>query len=81
MHIEYWWKIQKERDHWEDQGVGEWLILKLISETLDLAQNRDQWQVLRNTSMNLRVPLSAGKNLNSGLTDGFSRRAQLYELS
>jgi hypothetical protein len=22
MHIEYWWEIQKERDHWEDQDVG-----------------------------------------------------------
>jgi hypothetical protein len=28
MHIEYWWKIQKERDHWEDQDVGGWTILK-----------------------------------------------------
>jgi hypothetical protein len=22
MHIEYWWDIQKGRDHWEDQDVG-----------------------------------------------------------
>jgi hypothetical protein len=27
MHIGYRWKIQKERDHWEDQDVGEWTIL------------------------------------------------------
>jgi hypothetical protein len=32
MHIEYWWKSQKERDHWEDQDVGGWTILKRISE-------------------------------------------------
>jgi hypothetical protein len=28
----YWWEIQKERDHWEDQDVGGWTILKLILE-------------------------------------------------
>ncbi|PNF40037.1 hypothetical protein B7P43_G11629 [Cryptotermes secundus] len=28
----YWWESQKERDHWEDQGVGEWTILKWILE-------------------------------------------------
>jgi hypothetical protein len=28
MHIGYWWEIQKERDHWEDQDVGGWTILK-----------------------------------------------------
>jgi hypothetical protein len=30
MHIGYWWEIQKGRDHWEDQDVGEWTILKWI---------------------------------------------------
>jgi hypothetical protein len=30
MHIEYWWESQKERDHWEDQDVGVWTILKWI---------------------------------------------------
>jgi hypothetical protein len=28
MHIGYWWESQKERDHWEDQDVGGWAILK-----------------------------------------------------
>jgi hypothetical protein len=28
MHMGYCWESQKERDHWKDQGVGEWTILK-----------------------------------------------------
>jgi hypothetical protein len=32
MHIGYRWEIQKERDHWEDQDVVEWIILKWILE-------------------------------------------------
>jgi hypothetical protein len=30
IYIGYWWESQKERDHWEDQGVGGWTILKWI---------------------------------------------------
>jgi hypothetical protein len=32
MHIGYWWESQKEADHWEDQHVGGWTILKWILE-------------------------------------------------
>jgi hypothetical protein len=32
MHIGYWWEIQEERDHWEDQDIGGWTILKWILE-------------------------------------------------
>jgi hypothetical protein len=32
MHIGYWWESQKERNHWEDKGVGWWTILKWILE-------------------------------------------------
>jgi hypothetical protein len=32
MHVGYWWKSQKERDDWEDQGVGGWTLLKWIIE-------------------------------------------------
>jgi hypothetical protein len=32
MRIGYWWESQKERDHWEDEGVGGWTILKWILE-------------------------------------------------
>jgi hypothetical protein len=28
MHIGYGWECQEERDHWEDQDVGGWTILK-----------------------------------------------------
>jgi hypothetical protein len=32
MHIGFGWESQKERDHWEDQDVGGWIILKWILE-------------------------------------------------
>jgi hypothetical protein len=32
MHIGYWWEGQKDRDHWKDQDVVEWTILKWILE-------------------------------------------------
>jgi hypothetical protein len=32
MHIGYWWESQKVRDHWNDQDVGGWTILKWILE-------------------------------------------------
>jgi hypothetical protein len=38
-------------------------------------------RALVNTVMNLRGPQNAGKFLNSCTTSGFSRRAQLHEVS
>jgi hypothetical protein len=35
MHIGYWWESGKEGDHWEDQDVGGWTILKWILERED----------------------------------------------
>jgi hypothetical protein len=35
MHIGYWWESQNERDHWEDQDVGGWTILKWTLERYD----------------------------------------------
>jgi hypothetical protein len=31
----YWWESQKERDHWEDQDVGGFTILKWFLERQD----------------------------------------------
>jgi hypothetical protein len=30
MNIGYWWESQKERDNWEDEDVGGWIIVKWI---------------------------------------------------
>jgi hypothetical protein len=32
MNIGYCWESQKERDPWEDQDAGDWVILKWILE-------------------------------------------------
>jgi hypothetical protein len=34
-HIGYSWESQWERDHWEDQDVGGWIILGWILERWD----------------------------------------------
>jgi hypothetical protein len=33
--IDYWWESQRESDHWEDQNVGERIILGWILERWD----------------------------------------------
>jgi hypothetical protein len=50
MHIGYWWETHKERDHYKDQDIRGWIILKWIlreiklggMDWIDLAQDRDQ---------------------------------------
>jgi hypothetical protein len=32
INIVYWWESQKERDHYEDQDIGGWTIIKWILE-------------------------------------------------
>jgi hypothetical protein len=61
LHAGYLWESQTARDHYEDQHVGGWIILKWISgwdgiDWIDLAHDRDQWRALLNTVMKLRVP-------------------------
>jgi hypothetical protein len=53
-----------ERDHWEDQGVGGWTLLKWILGRYDgvvwigliWLRIRDQWRAAVNIVKNLRVP-------------------------
>jgi hypothetical protein len=35
VHTEVWWENLRERDHVDDQGVDERIILKLIFKNLD----------------------------------------------
>jgi hypothetical protein len=61
--IGYWWEIQRKRSCWEDQDVGEWIILGWILERwkggidlIGLAHYRNRWRALVNSVMSLRVP-------------------------
>jgi hypothetical protein len=51
------------------------------TDWINMAQDREQWRVLVNTVMNLRVPQNTGKFFSSCVTGGFSRRAKLHEVS
>jgi hypothetical protein len=47
--IGYVWESQKERDHYEDQDVGGWIILNWILETEDgIVWTGLMWLRLRN---------------------------------
>jgi hypothetical protein len=35
IHIGYWWESQKKTDHWEDQDVYGWAILKMGRKTVN----------------------------------------------
>jgi hypothetical protein len=46
-----------------------------------MTRDADQWRAVVNAVMNLWVPKDVGKFLSSCVTGGFSRRAQLHEVS
>jgi hypothetical protein len=50
-------------------------------DLIDLPEDREQWRALVNTFLNLRIPQNAGKFLNGYTLGGFSRRAQLHDVS
>jgi hypothetical protein len=72
---------RRHRRAWED-------IIKLNfreigwgdMDWINLAQDRDQWQVLVNRVMKLRVAYNSGKFLSSCATVGLSR-TQIYEVN
>jgi hypothetical protein len=35
LHTEFWWRYLRERDHWEDLGVDEKIILKCFFNKWD----------------------------------------------
>jgi hypothetical protein len=60
----FWWESPKERDHWEDQGLGgkmesEWILGRLAwgggVDWIRLSQDRDRWRAVVSAVMNLRV--------------------------
>jgi hypothetical protein len=34
MYVGFWWESQKERDYYEDQDIGGWIILKWILDRM-----------------------------------------------
>jgi len=60
----FWWGNLSERDHLEEPGVDERIILRWIFRKWDLGgmdwismtQDRDRWRSLVNAVMNFQVP-------------------------
>jgi hypothetical protein len=59
-------------------------VREIVRDDIDfinLGQDKDQWRVLVNTVMNLRVPQNVGKFLSSCTAGGLSRRALIHGVS
>jgi hypothetical protein len=50
-------------------------------DLIELVQDKDQWRALVNTAMSLRVRQNVGNFLSNCTIGGFSRRAQIHEVS
>jgi hypothetical protein len=82
--MSYWWKIQKERDHSEDQDSIKIYVREMGWSSMDwinLTRDRDWLRALMNMIMNLPVPWNVGKFLSSCRNVSLSRRAQFHEVS
>jgi hypothetical protein len=62
MCTRFWWESPKERDHWEDQGIGgkrgtEWILGRLAwgVDWIQLSQDRDRWRAVVCAVMKPRV--------------------------
>ena len=59
----FWWGNLRERDHWGDPDLDGMDIQEVgggCEDWMELAQDRDRWQALVSTVMNLRVPKIRG---------------------
>jgi hypothetical protein len=80
VHSGFWWGNLKERDHLEESGIEERMILKGIfrkwdggMDWIDLAQDRERWRALVNVAMNIWVSQNTGYFLTNREPVTFSR--------
>jgi len=80
-----WWGNRREREHWGDLGVDEWMDLQHVGcvyvDWIGLVQVRDSWRTLVSAVMNLRVPQNAGNFLSSCKPVSFSRKTLHHGVS
>jgi hypothetical protein len=73
--------IGRPKYRWVDNNYIDFGDRTGLYDWIDLAQDMDRWRVLANKILNFRVPYNTEKSLSSCRTGGFSRRAQLHEIS